>query len=90
VIDDKPEIVSFIRELLTRRGYGVFGLSDSREALSTFQIRSTGSLCPRFRMPHIAGSVILDSFQEADRSVEVFFLTAEEETTLPMDLMRRD
>jgi putative nucleotidyltransferase with HDIG domain len=89
LIDDEPEIVSFIRELLTHRGYEVMGLSDSREALSTFKSFQPDLCVLDFRMPHVSGSVILDSFKEADPTVEVIFLTAEDETTLAIDLMRR-
>jgi len=32
VVDDDPEIVAFIRELLATRGYDLLGLSDSLEA----------------------------------------------------------
>src|SRR5206468_6109302 len=42
-----------------------------------------------FRMPHCTGSVLLDTIKRKDPTVEVIFLTAEDETSLAVDLMRR-
>ena len=89
VIDDEPEIVSFIRELLEHRGYEVLGLSDSRLALDTFKSFRPDVCILDFRMPHLSGSVILDAVKTADPTVEVIFLTAEDETALAVDLMKR-
>jgi len=89
VIDDESEIVAFIRELLTHRGYEVVGLSDSREALNTFKSFQPDVCILDFRMPYVSGSVILDLLKEADSTVEVIFLTAQDETSLAVDLMKR-
>src|SRR5215813_12391665 len=89
VIDDESEIVAFIKELLTHRGYEVFGLSDSREALSVFKSFLPDVCILDFRMPFLSGSMILDQVKEADPSVEVIFLTAQDETSLAVDLMKR-
>ena len=89
VVDDEPEIVSFIRELLIHRGYAVNGTSDSRQAMELFHSFHPDLCILDFRMPHISGSVVLDSVKQADPTVEVIFLTAEDETTLAIDLMRR-
>ena len=89
VIDDETEIVSFIRELLTHRGYEVFGLSDAREALNAFRSFQPDICILDFRMPYMSGSIILDSIKDADPTVEVIFLTAQDETALAVDLMKR-
>ena len=89
LIDDEPEIVSFIRELLTHRGYEVVGLSDPRMAVETFNSFLPDVCILDFRMPYFSGSAILDLVKKADPSVEVIFLTAEDETSLAIDLMRR-
>src|SRR2546430_10931506 len=88
VIDDESEIVSFIRELLTHRGYDVLGLSDAREAINTFRSFQPDVCILDFRMPYVSGSVILDAVKEADPTVEVIFLTAQDETSLAVDLMK--
>src|SRR5438105_13803005 len=89
VIDDEPEIVSFIRELLAHRGYEVLGLSDSRLALETFKSFQPDVCILDFRMPYVSGSVILDAVKAADPSVVVIFLTRQDETSLTVDLMKR-
>jgi putative nucleotidyltransferase with HDIG domain len=89
IVDDEVEIVAFVRELLTHQGYEVSGLSDSRLALGVFESFRPDACILDFRMPHVTGSLLLDAFKKADPSVEVIFLTAEDETTLAVDLMKR-
>lgn len=89
VVDDEPEIVSFIRELLTNRGYDVEGLSDSREFASRFKSFRPHVCVFDFRMPYYSGSSLLDIAKQADPKVEVIFLTAQDETSLAVDLMKR-
>jgi putative nucleotidyltransferase with HDIG domain len=89
VVDDESEIVAFICELLSNRGYEVTGLSDSREAPSRFESFSPDLCILDFRMPYCSGSVLLDTFKRKDPSVEVIFLTAQDETSLAVDLMKR-
>jgi putative nucleotidyltransferase with HDIG domain len=89
VVDDEPEIVTFIREFLLARGYDVLGLSDPREVaaqLDTFQ----PDLCVfDFRMPHKTGADLLEIVKKKDPKVEVVFLTAQDEACLAVDLMKR-
>jgi putative nucleotidyltransferase with HDIG domain len=89
VVDDEPEIVAFICELLTHCGYEVSGLSDSREATSRFDSFRPDLCIFDFRMPHVTGSVLLDTIKAKDPKVEVIFLTAQDETSLAVDLMKR-
>jgi putative nucleotidyltransferase with HDIG domain len=89
VVDDEPEIVAFIRELLVTRGYEVLGLSDSREAASRFDTFRPDACVFDFRMPHRSGSDLLDIVKKKDPRVEVIFLTAQDEASLAVDLMKR-
>lgn len=89
VIDDEPEIVAFINELLTHRGYEVSGLSDARKAMEIFAAFRPDVCILDFRMPYVSGSLILDAVKQADSTVEVIFLTAQDETSLAVDLMKR-
>jgi putative nucleotidyltransferase with HDIG domain len=89
VVDDDPEIVAFVRELLISRGYEVVGLSDPREvALQLDQFRPDACVFD-FRMPHRTGADLLDIVKEKDPKVEVIFLTAQDEASLAVDLMKR-
>jgi len=40
-------------------------------------------------MPYVSGAVILDAIKQADPTIEVIFLTAQDETSLAVDLMKR-
>src|SRR5687768_12597253 len=89
VVDDQEEIVSFIRELLAERGYAVEGLSDSRDAAGVVRTFQPDVCILDFRMPYISGSVLLDAIKSADATTEVIFLTAQSDTSLAVDLMKR-
>ena len=89
VVDDEPEIVTFIRELLTNHGYKVLGLSDPRAASAQFDAFQPDACIFDFRMPHRSGSDLLDMVKKKDPKVEVIFLTAQDEASLAVDLMRR-
>jgi FixJ family two-component response regulator len=89
IVDDEIAIVAFVGELLILQGYEVSGLSDSRLALGVFESFRPDVCILDFRMPHITGSLLLDAFKKADPSVEVIFLTAENEATLAVDVMKR-
>src|SRR5438045_2380283 len=89
VVDDEKEIGSFVQELLTNRGHNVRASSDSREAMDIFSNFQPDLCILDFHMPYISGSVLLDRIKSADPATEVIFLTAQDETALAVDLMRR-
>src|SRR2546425_1654172 len=89
VVDDEPEIVAFIRELLISRGYDVLGLSDSRKAAIQFDLFQPDVCVFDFRMPHQSGADLLELVKQKDPRVEVLFLTAQDEAALAVDLMKR-
>src|SRR5712671_2014836 len=89
VVDDEPEIVAFIRELLKSRGYEVLGLTDSRTVSAQFDSFHPDACIFDFRMPHQTGADLLDIVKQKDFMVEVIFLTAQDEAALAVDLMKR-
>ncbi|HLH30447.1 MAG TPA: HD domain-containing phosphohydrolase [Terriglobia bacterium] len=89
VVDDEPEIVAFIRELLINRGYQVLGLSDSREVSARFDSFRPDACVFDFRMPHHSGADLLDFIKKKDSRIEVIFLTAQDEASLAVDVMKR-
>ena len=89
VVDDEPEIVAFIRELLVTRGYEVLGLSDSIEASSHPDSFHPDLCVLDFHMPQRSGAELLDIIKQHDSRIEVIFLTAQDETSLAVDLMKR-
>ena len=89
VVDDEAEIVAFIRELLISRGYDVLGLSDSIEASMQLKRFRPDVCILDFRIPHLSGAELLDIIKQQDSRIEVIFLTAQDETSLAVDLMKR-
>src|SRR5215471_10889858 len=59
VVDDEPDIVGFVQELLVARGYQVLGLTDSREVASHFDAFQPDVCILDFHMPHWTGSDLL-------------------------------
>jgi putative nucleotidyltransferase with HDIG domain len=89
VVDDEPEIVAFIRELLLTRGYEVMGLSDSRHAATQFDSFRPDACIFDFRMPYQSGADLLGMVKHKDPGIEVIFLTAQDEASLAVDMMKR-
>jgi putative nucleotidyltransferase with HDIG domain len=89
VVDDEPEIVAFIRELLLTRGYEVTGLSDPREVPGLLESFRPDACIFDFRMPYQTGSDLLEIVKQTDPKIEVVFLTAQDEASLAVDLMKR-
>ena len=89
VVDDEVEIVAFIRELLSSHGYEVLGLSDSVEASSRLVSFRPDVCILDFRMPQRTGADLMAIIKRHDPRIEVIFLTAQDETSLAVDLMKR-
>src|SRR5262249_20404300 len=89
VVDDETEIVAFIRDLLTSRGHQVLGLSDSRQAAAHLDSFQPEVCVFDFRMPYQTGADLLDIVKRREPTTEVIFLTAQDETSLAVDLMKR-
>ena len=88
VVDDTTEVVEVVKSLLSRRGYHVVGLSDSRQAMDVFRSFLPDLCILDFAMPHVSGAELLDSIKSIDQAVEVVFLTAQDDTALAIDLMK--
>jgi putative nucleotidyltransferase with HDIG domain len=89
VVDDEPEIVAFVRELLITRGYEVLGVSDALEASDRLEPFRPDVCILDFQMPRRSGAELLDIIKQHDSRIEVIFLTAQDETSLAVDLMKR-
>src|SRR2546426_12521202 len=88
VVDDEPEIVACVCEFLAGRGFNVLGLSNSLEA--AFRL---GSFRPDvcildFRMPERSGAEFLETIKQYDFRIEVIFLTAQNEASVAVGLLR--
>lgn len=89
MVDDEPEIVDFIRDLLVTRGYEVLGLSDPRQLPVELDRFRPDACIFDFRMPHKTGADLLETVKQTDPRVEVIFLTAQDEAALAVEMMKR-
>ena len=89
VVNDEPDIVAFIREFLISRGYEAIGLSDVREAATNLDSFRPDVCIVDFHMPQRTRAELLNIIKRHDSRVEVIFLTAQHETSLAVDLMKR-
>jgi putative nucleotidyltransferase with HDIG domain len=89
VVDDEQEIVAFIEDFLTHGGFNVLCLTDPREVMNVLPCFQPDVCILDFRMPHLTGAAVLDLVKHKDSSIEIIFLTAQEETSLAVDLMKR-
>lgn len=81
VIDDEPVNVKVLRRVLHRAGYDdVHGVTDPREALSTFEDVRPDLVLLDLHMPRVTGFEVLEGLDEAiadDDHVPVIVLTAD-------------
>ena len=89
VVDDEDDIVAFLGELLASRGYEVLGFSDPLEAASQLDAFRPDVCILDFRMPRRTGAELLETIKKHDPRIEVIFLTAQNETSLAVNLLKR-
>jgi putative nucleotidyltransferase with HDIG domain len=89
VVDDEVDVAAFVCELLEHQAYETMSVNDPRLASGAFDSFKPDLCILDFRMPHVTGAALLDIFKKKDPTVEIIFLTAEDETTLAVDMMRR-
>lgn len=88
VVDDMELLVQYTCDVLTNAGYEVYGTSDIPTAISAFRDFAPDLCVLDYHMPQMLGSDLARRFNEMDTSVEVIFLTGEDEATLAVELMR--
>lgn len=105
VVDDEPEICSFLDRYLTKKGYKVFTSLNGEDAIKTVKDERPHIVLLDIRMPGIDGIETLKRIKEVDKNTGVIMVTAvkDEETaknalklgaddyiTKPMDLKYLD
>lgn len=82
VVDDEPEAVELLQELLIAKGYEVLTASDGEEALRKVKAERPHVILLDMRMPKMNGLEVLRRVREIDHEVGVIMVTAvmEEET----------
>jgi response regulator RpfG family c-di-GMP phosphodiesterase len=88
VVDDLELLLAFTSEILQAAGYEVFGTSDVPKAISTFVDFAPDCCVLDYHMPQMLGSDLANRLRQLDPSVEIIFLTAEDEASLAVTLMK--
>jgi response regulator RpfG family c-di-GMP phosphodiesterase len=88
IVDDMDLILQFTSDVLKGAGYDVYATSDIPEAISAFREFSPDLCVLDYHMPQMLGSELARRFKEIDSSVEIIFLTAEDEANLAVELMK--
>ncbi|MFI3156428.1 MAG: response regulator [Methylococcaceae bacterium] len=82
VVDDAPENLKFLRDILTEAGYQVRSASDGELALRSVQVRPPALILLDIRMPDMDGFEVCRRLKanEATRAIPVIFASAVADT----------
>lgn len=75
VIDDEPDILVLLNDLLAGEGYWITTASDGREALLLFKSESFDLVITDVRMPVVDGMEVISRVKDMDEDIEVIILT---------------
>ena len=75
VIDDEPDILILLSDLLADEGYGITTASDGKEALELFKPESFDLVITDVRMPVMDGMEVMSRVKDMDEDIEVIILT---------------
>ena len=89
VVDDEPGIVAFVSEFMVNSGYEVGGSPDPQASIALFESFRPDVCVVDLRMPYILGSELMCRFRQIDPTVEIIFVTAQDDMPLAIDLMKR-
>jgi putative nucleotidyltransferase with HDIG domain len=89
IVDDEPHVVELLTSYLERMGHETYGLSDPRRMESVLESVDPSVCILDFSMPHLNGLAVMDVVRESGPSRQVIFLTAEDDTGLAIDALKR-
>jgi len=76
LIEDEPEIASFIVRGLREEGYSLEHAANGNDGLEALQTQTWDAVILDWRLPGQDGLAVLKQFRERDRQTPVLFLTA--------------
>jgi two-component system response regulator HydG len=88
IVDDEPDVLGFMQQLLEQKGYEVVTAAGGEEALSVVAERAPTLLITDFRMPHMDGIELLCKLREQHRELPSIVLTAVGDTATAVRAMR--
>lgn len=75
IVDDEPEFLEQLPEIVRRWGHEAFTAANGFEALKVFQSRQIDLIVSDIRMPEMDGLQLLQKIQDIDKQCPVLFLT---------------
>jgi CheY-like chemotaxis protein len=92
VVDDEPDDLQVMTEVLQSAGYNTLTAAGGREALQILKEQRPDAVLLDLLMPEVDGFEVLQQLKGNDelRELPVFVLTAKELTELDVETLRRD
>ena len=75
VIDDEPEVLAVMVDVLEQEGYSPRSTSDSREASRLLEEATFDVIVSDIMMPHLSGLQLLEMAKRQNPDVQVVFVT---------------
>jgi DNA-binding response OmpR family regulator len=77
LVDDEPQVVALVREMLAREGYTVLGAGDGEEALKTFDANQNeiDLLLTDIVMPQLNGRELADRIKAKRPGLRVLYMS---------------
>jgi two-component system response regulator HydG len=88
IVDDEPDVLGFMQQLLEQKGYEVETAPGGAEALLLVAERAPALLITDLRMPNMDGIELLSRLREQRRDLPSLVLTAAEDTSTAVRAMR--
>jgi DNA-binding response OmpR family regulator/HPt (histidine-containing phosphotransfer) domain-containing protein len=76
VLDDEPDIVEILTEILTDGGYEVFGYTSSELALQEVALKKPQAFFSDMNMPNLSGLDVLRAINKIDSDIPLIFVSA--------------
>jgi len=86
VIDDEPDVVTYLTTLLEENGYQVTGAADGKEGLAKIKESKPDLICLDVLMPEKSGIGLYRELKKSDdyKSIPVIIITGFHEENFPM------
>jgi two-component system cell cycle sensor histidine kinase/response regulator CckA len=77
LVDDEPQVVTLVREMLAREGYNVLGAGDGEEALKIFEANrdQIDLLLTDIVMPQLNGRELADRIRAVQPALRVLYMS---------------
>ncbi len=88
VVDDEPDLVDILTEMLSESGFNVRGFSDPLVFMNTLAKEPPDLVCSDMKMPNVTGLDVLQKVFETDPSIPVIFITGHITKELVIDSLK--